>query len=116
MKTNDAVGMLAALAQPARLAIFRLLVEAGLNGMSAGSIAQKQKLPAATLSFHVAQLARAKLVTAQPNGRFIYYVANYPAMDNLIAYLTDKCCGGEACLPRTAAPAASTSRKQRKAA
>lgn len=107
--------MLAALAQPTRLSIFRLLVEAGRAGMSAGAIAEKLKLPAATLSFHIAQLARAKLVVARPESRFIYYAANYPSMDSLIAYLTDNCCqGNEVCLPKTAS--ASMSRKTRKVA
>ena len=115
MKTKDAVPMLAALAQDSRLAIFRLLVEAGREGMSAGAIAEKLKLPAATLSFHVAQLARAKLVIARPESRFIYYAANYAQMDGLIAFLTDNCCqGDEACLPRTAA--SSSSRRSCKAA
>lgn len=98
--------MLAALAQDTRLAIFRLLVEVGREGMSAGAIADKLKLPAATLSFHVAQLARAKLVVARPESRFIYYAANYGQMDGLIAFLTDNCCqGDEACLPKSAASA-----------
>ena len=107
--------MLAALAQDTRLAIFRLLVEAGREGMSAGAIAEKLKLPAATLSFHVAQLARAKLVIARPESRFIYYTANYDQMDGLIAFLTDNCCqGDEVCLPKTAV--VSAARKPRKAA
>jgi ArsR family transcriptional regulator, arsenate/arsenite/antimonite-responsive transcriptional repressor len=104
MKTKDAVPMLAALAQDTRLAIFRLLVEAGREGMSAGVIAEKLKLPAATLSFHIAQLTRTKLVVARPESRFIYYVANYKTMDGLIAFLTDNCCqGDEVCLPKSAA-------------
>ena len=107
--------MLAALAQATRLSIFRLLVEAGREGMSAGAIAEKLKLPAATFSFHVAQLTRAKLVVARPQSRFIYYVANYGSMDSLIAFLTDNCCqGSESCLPKTAA--ASCSRRNSKAA
>lgn len=106
--------MFGALAQPVRLSIFRLLVEAGADGMNAGTIAERLGLPAATLSFHIAQLARAKLVAAKPEGRFIYYRANYPAMDSLIAFLTDKYCGGKACLPRTAT--ASNARTPRKAA
>ena len=103
MKTLDAVTALAALAQETRLSIFRLLVKAGEQGLSAGVIADKLKLPAATLSFHIAQLARAGLVSAKPESRFIYYAANYTAMDDLIAYLTDHCCEGKACLPKTAA-------------
>lgn len=102
--------MLAALAQPTRLAIFRLLVQAGREGMSAGAIATKLKLAPATLSFHIAQLARANLVSARPESRFIYYAANYGAMDGLIAFLTDNCCqGDETCLPRAAA---STTRRR----
>jgi ArsR family transcriptional regulator len=104
MKTKDAVPMLAALAQDTRLAIFRLLVETGREGMSAGAIAEKLKLPAATLSFHIAQLVRAKLVLSRPESRFIYYAANYATMDGLIAFLTDNCCqGNEVCLPKTSA-------------
>ena len=115
MKTNDAVPMLAALAQDSRLAIFRLLVEAGRDGVSAGAIAEQLKLPAATLSFHVARLERAKLVVARPDSRFIYYAANYAKMDALIAFLTDNCCqGDEICLPKTLTT--SNSRKSRKAA
>lgn len=107
--------MLAALAQPTRLSIFRLLVETGREGLSAGTIAEKLKLPAATLSFHIAQLVRARLVVARPESRFIYYAANYGSMDGLISFLTDNCCqGNEVCLPKTAV--ASTARKPRKAA
>lgn len=107
--------MLVALAQPTRLSIFRLLVEAGREGLSAGVIAEKLKIPAATLSFHVAQLTRAKLVVAHPESRFIYYAANYGSMDSLIAFLTENCCqGGESCLPKTAT--ASRSRRSRKVA
>jgi ArsR family transcriptional regulator, arsenate/arsenite/antimonite-responsive transcriptional repressor len=115
MKTLDAVTALAALAQDTRLAIFRLLVKTGESGLSAGAIADKLKLPAATLSFHIAQLTRAGLVTATPQSRFIYYAASYPAMDDLIAYLTDHCCEGHACLPKTAA-ATTTKRRLSKAA
>ena len=109
--------MLAALAQDSRLAIFRLLVEAGRDGMSAGAIAEKLKLPAATLSFHIAQLTRAKLLVARRESRFIYYAANYATMDGLLAFLTDNCCqGNEACLPRSAASATTARRRQPKAA
>ena len=108
--------MLAALAQDTRLAIFRLLVEAGRDGMSAGAIAEKLKLPAATLSFHIAQLSRARLVLARPESRFIYYAANYATMDGLIAFLTDNCCQGEGvCLPKSSKSTISK-RKQSKAA
>lgn len=115
MKTPQAAGKLGALAQETRLSIFRLLVQAGPAGMNAGAIAEAVGIPANTLSFHIAHLARAGLVVARQDGRFIYYSANYPAMDELLAFLTDNCCQGEGqCLPRTVA--ASTSKRRRPAA
>jgi DNA-binding transcriptional ArsR family regulator len=116
MNTSDAVQALAALAQETRLSIFRLLVEAGEAGMNAGAIAEALDLAPATLSFHIAHLARSGLVASRQEGRFIYYSANFQAMDDLIAYLTDNCCqGGGQCLPKTAAATTST-RSRRKAA
>lgn len=116
METAHAVEKLAALAQETRLRIFRLLVEAGPAGMNAGAIAEAVGVPAATLSFHVAQLARAGLVEARQESRFIFYSASYASMDDLIAYLTDNCCqGGGQCLPKTAA-VATTAKRRRKAA
>jgi DNA-binding transcriptional ArsR family regulator len=110
MKITDAVDALAALAQETRLAVFRLLIESGPQGVSAGQIATTLELPAATLSFHVAHLKRAGLIEARQEGRFIYYSAAFARMDDLIAFLTDKCCGGASCLPKTAA--AATARKR----
>jgi DNA-binding transcriptional ArsR family regulator len=102
METISATAMLAALAQETRLAIFRLLVEAGPEGMNAGAIAESLRVPAATLSFHVAQLSRAGLVLGRQESRFVFYSANFAAMDDLVAFLTDNCCrGGEPCLPKT---------------
>lgn len=100
---KQAVDKITALAQESRLRIFRLLVEAGGDGMNATAIAETLDLPPATLSFHVAHLARAGLVNARQESRFIFYSANYAAMDDLIAYLAKNCCQGEACLPKTAA-------------
>ncbi|OIQ90689.1 putative HTH-type transcriptional regulator YgaV [mine drainage metagenome] len=105
---------LAALGHETRLAIFRLLVQAGAEGLSAGVIGEQLALAAATLSFHLAQLNRVGLVTSRQQGRFIFYAADYCAMDQLIAFLTDNCCKGEACLPRTAAHAAAKRRPSRK--
>jgi len=105
MKITDAVDALAALAQETRLAVFRLLIEAGPSGVSAGQIATTLELPAATLSFHIAHLKRAGLLQARQEGRFIYYSASFARMDDLISFLTDKCCGGVSCLPKTAAAA-----------
>lgn len=100
---KQAVDRLTALAQESRLRIFRLLVEAGEDGLNATAIADALDLPPATLSFHVAHLARAGLVNSRQESRFIFYSANYAAMDDLIAYLAKNCCQGEACLPKTAA-------------
>jgi len=100
VEATQAVDTLAALAQETRLAIFRLLVEAGPAGMNAGAIAEALDIPAATLSFHVAHLSRAGLVSARQESRFIFYAANFRAMDELIAYLSENCCQGQPCLTR----------------
>ncbi|MEO8008162.1 MAG: metalloregulator ArsR/SmtB family transcription factor [Betaproteobacteria bacterium] len=97
MKTNDAIKALAALAQATRLDVFRLLVQQGAEGLSASAIAEKLSLPNATLSFHLKELSQANLVSARQEGRFIYYAASYPAMNDLVGYLTDNCCGGNDC-------------------
>lgn len=115
MKIDQAVGRLAALAQETRLRIFRLLVEAGPEGINAGAIAEVAGIPAATLSFHIKELAHAGLVVSRQEGRFVFYSAHYVAMDDLIAYLTDNCCQGGQCLPKTAA-AATTAKRRAKAA
>jgi DNA-binding transcriptional ArsR family regulator len=109
---TDAVATLAALAQETRLRIFRLLVEAGAAGMNAGAIAEAVAVPGATLSFHLKELSHAGLVVSRQEGRFVFYAANYPAMDDLIAYLTANCCqGGGQCLPKTAAVATTAQRR-----
>jgi DNA-binding transcriptional ArsR family regulator len=116
VKAAQAVDKLASLAQESRLRIFRLLVQAGPAGMNAGAIAEAIGIPANTLSFHIAHLARAGMVAPRQEGRYIYYAANYLAMDDLLAYLTDNCCqGGGQCLPKTVA-AASTAKRRRQAA
>lgn len=115
MKTGDAVDALAALAQETRLGIFRLLVQAGPAGLAAGGIGMQLGIPANTLSFHLKTLAQAGLIESRQESRFIYYSACFPAMDELLAFLTDNCCqGGGQCLPRTAA--ASSTRSRRSAA
>jgi DNA-binding transcriptional ArsR family regulator len=91
------VKALAALAQESRLAIFRLLVQQGPEGLAAGEIAERLRLPGATLSFHLKELAHAGLVSARQAGRFNYYSANYPTMNGLIGYLTENCCQGASC-------------------
>lgn len=115
VEINIATRSLAALAQETRLAIFRLLVEAGPEGMNAGAIAEAVGVPAATLSFHVAQLARAGLVVSRQESRFIFYSADFAAMDDLIAFLTDNCCQGGACLPMTQKVALAAKRRAKAA-
>jgi ArsR family transcriptional regulator, arsenate/arsenite/antimonite-responsive transcriptional repressor len=105
MEMNEAVKSLSALAQGSRLAIFRLLVEAGPGGMPAGSIGVKLDLPPATLSFHLAGLTRAGLADSRQDGRFVIYSANFPNMNQLVAYLTENCCGGASCAPAVCKPA-----------
>jgi ArsR family transcriptional regulator, arsenate/arsenite/antimonite-responsive transcriptional repressor len=92
MEMSEAVQMLAALAQETRLAIFRLLVEAGPDGIAAGEISAELDVPAPTLSFHLAQLANAGLVRPRQDGRFIYYAPAFQAMNELVGYLTENCC------------------------
>lgn len=102
MENKTAVQSLAALAQESRLAIFRLLVEAGPSGLPAGQIADKLALAGATLSFHLKELSRAELVTARQAGRFVIYATNFDAMNQLINFLTDNCCAGASCEVDTA--------------
>jgi len=104
METTEALKALSALAQGSRLAIFRLLVEAGPGGMAAGSIGEKLDLPPATLSFHLAGLTRAGLAASRQDGRFVIYSANFDGMNELVGYLTDNCCGGQSCAPVAARP------------
>jgi ArsR family transcriptional regulator, arsenate/arsenite/antimonite-responsive transcriptional repressor len=111
MKSTDAIEALAALAQETRLSLFRLLVERGPQGLAAGEIGGKLRIPAPTLSFHLAQLARAGLVSSRREGRSIIYAADFGGMNELIAYLTENCCGGKAvCAP--AAPAVPVSQNK----
>lgn len=108
MEKPEIVAALAALAQDTRLDIYRMLVQAGADGLPAGQIAERLELPSPTLSFHLAQLKHAGLVTHRRDGRSIIYAANYPAMNGLLGYLTANCCGGDVaqcgvppCVPAT---------------
>jgi ArsR family transcriptional regulator, arsenate/arsenite/antimonite-responsive transcriptional repressor len=100
MKVKTAVTALAALAQETRLSIFRLLVEAGPEGVSAGRIGETLKVPAATLSFHLKELARAGLASSRQERQFIYYAVDFERMAQLMTFLTQNCCQGmpEKCL------------------
>jgi predicted transcriptional regulator len=99
METKTAVTALAALAQETRLAVFRLLVKTGPAGLSVGAIAEALGLANATLSFHLKELANAGLTVSTPNGRSIIVAANFAAMSELLAFLTENCCAGAACAP-----------------
>lgn len=99
---KDAVDALAALAQETRLKVYRLLVEAGPDGLSAGRISDELDLPPATLSFHLAHLDRAGLAQSRQEGRFVIYSADFQNMNALVGYLTENCCGGQACAPARA--------------
>ena len=101
MKKPDAVAALAALAQDNRLDIFRLLVQAGPEGMAAGQVAEKLGLAPNTLTFHFDRLRDAGLVTVRRDGRSMIYAARFETMNGLVAFLTENCCQGaaEACAP-----------------
>jgi DNA-binding transcriptional ArsR family regulator len=108
MKSKSAIEALGALAQESRLAIFRLLVREGPDGLSAGVIAGRLGVPAPTLSFHLAYLKRAGLIDQTREGRTLLYTANARGMRSLLAYLTEDCCGGrpEICGLAACGPAA----------
>jgi DNA-binding transcriptional ArsR family regulator len=99
METSNVIEALSALAQETRLAVYRLLVECGPQGLAAGVIGEKLDLPPPTLSFHLAHLARAGLVRARQEGRFVFYSADFENMNRLVGYLTENCCGGASCAP-----------------
>lgn len=96
MKAAQVVKALAALAQPTRLAIYRLLVSTGPDGLAAGQVAAKLKVSPATLSFHFRTLSHAGLVESRQDGRFVYYAANFTVMHGMVDYLTENCCGSDA--------------------
>jgi ArsR family transcriptional regulator len=96
------VRALAALAQEHRLAVFRLLVQAGSDGLAAGALADALGVPASSMSFHLAQLTNAGLITQRRQSRSLIYTADYAAMNGLMAYLTENCCGGVTCATNSA--------------
>jgi ArsR family transcriptional regulator, arsenate/arsenite/antimonite-responsive transcriptional repressor len=102
METHDAVEALSALSQESRLQVYRLLVEAGPDGMQAGQIATALDLPPNTLTFHFDRLRHAALVTVRREGRSMIYAARFETMNDLIAFLTKNCCGGDVlkCAPK----------------
>jgi ArsR family transcriptional regulator, arsenate/arsenite/antimonite-responsive transcriptional repressor len=113
MEKSNAVEALAALAQDNRLAVFRLLVQAGPEGMPAGEIANKLDLAPNTLTFHFDRLRSAGLVSVRRDGRSMIYAARFEAMNELLGYLTENCCQGapEKCAPAQCKPSRRTAKK-----
>lgn len=105
MESASVVRALGALAQEHRLAAFRLLVQAGPDGLAAGTLAEALDIAPSSLSFHIAQLANAGLVSQRRAGRSIFYAADYDAMTDLMGFLTENCCGGMLCAPAQCKPA-----------
>lgn len=97
MKETLIVRALAALAQEARLRIFRALVVAGTNGLNPGDLASQLEVAPATLSFHLKELTNAGLITQERQGRYLVYRASIESMNQLLTYLTENCCQGETC-------------------
>lgn len=112
---QDAVRSFAALAQETRLALYRRLVEAGPVGLSAGALAEALDVPAPTLSFHLAQLRGAGLITQRRSSRSLIYAVDITRMNDVIAFLSDRCCGGQPdlCLP-TSSRTTTDARSRRK--
>src|SRR5512141_398003 len=99
MKNSDAMSALAALAQENRLDVFRLLVQAGPEGMPAGEVADALELAPNNLTFHFDRLRQAGLVTVRREGRSMIYAARFEVMNDLIGFLTENCCQGAVCTP-----------------
>ncbi|WP_439685911.1 DNA-binding transcriptional ArsR family regulator [Cupriavidus oxalaticus] len=99
METDHALEALAALAHPIRLSVFRMLVQAGPQGLPAGRIAELMDMPASSLSFHLKELHRAGLLSSRQDGRSIIYMARFETMNALLGYLTENCCSGNPCSP-----------------
>jgi ArsR family transcriptional regulator, arsenate/arsenite/antimonite-responsive transcriptional repressor len=108
MNAADAIEALAALAQESRLAVYRTLVRAGETGFAVGEIAERLNIPAATLSFHLKELARAKLIVTEQRGRSIQCTVHFQTMHRLLGYLQENCCVEQSpasadCCPATTA-------------
>ncbi|MES2025244.1 MAG: metalloregulator ArsR/SmtB family transcription factor [Pseudomonadota bacterium] len=99
MDTKDTISALAALAQESRLAVFRLLVQLGPEGMAATKIGEQLGIAPSSMSFHLKELVHANLITSRHEGRFVIYSANFSTMNALIGFLTENCCGGNVCSP-----------------
>jgi len=119
MDASQVIRALGALAQEHRLAVFRHLVQAGPDGVAAGVLAEAVGVAASSMSFHLAQLTHAGLISQRRQGRSIIYAADYAAMNGLMGYLTENCCGGAACasdVPASCAPSSSANSSERNVA
>jgi DNA-binding transcriptional ArsR family regulator len=101
MEKKSVVNALASLAQESRLDIFRLLVQAGPEGMSAGKISEMTGIPPSTMSFHLKEMSYADMLHSRQESRFVIYSANFETMNSLLGFLTMNCCGGNPCTPLT---------------
>ena len=99
LKTKSVIAAWSALAQEHRLAVFRLLVQAGPEGLPASQISEKVGIAPSSLSFHLKEMVHANLLTSRQDGRFVIYSANFKTMIGLIDFLTENCCGGNPCVP-----------------
>ncbi|MBJ7439626.1 MAG: helix-turn-helix transcriptional regulator [Sphingopyxis sp.] len=115
MESEPVIRALSALAQEHRLALFRLLVQAGPEGLAAGTIAEELGVPASSLSFHLAQLTGAGLIAQRRDGRSLIYTADYGAMNALVGFLMENCCGGGAVCAPAAACVAQTNDERKSA-
>jgi ArsR family transcriptional regulator len=118
VEKSEALAALGALAQETRLDIYRLLVQAGPEGLPAGHIGERLGLPSATLAFHLKELNSAKLVTCTRKGRLLIYAAEYPVMNALLFFLTENCCGRSTagyvpvCAPETGSSCGTPARRK----
>lgn len=101
METKNVIAALSALAQESRLAVFRLLVQAGPEGLAASKIAEALGIAPSSLSFHLKELMHAQMVTQTKAGRSLIYAANFDTMNGVLGFLTENCCGGNPCTPLT---------------
>ena len=115
MDTTSVIGALSALAHEHRLRIYRLLVERGPEGLNAGTIAERLDLAPSSLTFHLQQLHRAGLVNQRRDSRQLIYSADFAAMNGLVGYLTENCCGIGACAPACAPPTRRSAKRARSA-
>ncbi len=99
MNTKDVIAALAALAQESRLAVFRLLVQVGPQGLAASKISEQLGIPPSSLSFHLKELSHAGLLMSRQEGRFVIYSAHFETMNGVMAFMVDNCCGGNPCTP-----------------